>query len=181
MLYVPQSKLHILGMVIPPLIGNPYNGYINPYYWVDDHPLLYGNNGSLDPSAYTVYCKSRAHFQLLYTELPQRTEWFKSVHKTSRHRYWINLHRVPKPTPTWCQPKAEECRGAGTSQEIWHAIHLLCISVTNPSPNIAPAIRKKSLPNLPGVLVGGGFFPSFHIQTCCQLESPMLAVWMFKH
>ena len=20
-----------------------------PYYWVDDHPLLYGNNGSLDP------------------------------------------------------------------------------------------------------------------------------------
>ena len=22
---------------------------INPYYWVDDHPLLYGNNGSLDP------------------------------------------------------------------------------------------------------------------------------------
>ena len=30
-------------MVIPPLIGNPYN-------WVDDHPLLYGNNGTLDPS-----------------------------------------------------------------------------------------------------------------------------------
>ena len=30
--------------------GNPYNGYINPYYWVDYHPLLYGNNGSLDPS-----------------------------------------------------------------------------------------------------------------------------------
>ena len=36
-------------MVIQPLIGNPYNGYINLYYWVDDHPLLYGNNGSLDP------------------------------------------------------------------------------------------------------------------------------------
>ena len=33
-----RSKLPILGMVIPPLIGNPYNGYINPYYWVDDHP-----------------------------------------------------------------------------------------------------------------------------------------------
>ena len=30
---------------------NPYiyNVYINPYYWVDDHPLLYGNNRSLDP------------------------------------------------------------------------------------------------------------------------------------
>ena len=32
---------------------NPYDEYINPYYWVDDHPLLYGNNGSLDPSTYS--------------------------------------------------------------------------------------------------------------------------------
>ena len=47
----PGSKLLVLGMVIQPLIGNPYNGYINPYYWVDDHPLLCGNNGSLDPIA----------------------------------------------------------------------------------------------------------------------------------
>ena len=31
---------------------NPYNRYINPYYWVDDHPLLYGNNGSLDPGTH---------------------------------------------------------------------------------------------------------------------------------
>ena len=46
----PGSKLLVLGMVIQPLMGNPYNGYLNPYYWVDDHPLLYGNNGSLDPS-----------------------------------------------------------------------------------------------------------------------------------
>ena len=46
------SKLLVLGMVIQPLIGNPYNGYINPYYWVDDHPLLYGNNGNLDPSTH---------------------------------------------------------------------------------------------------------------------------------
>ena len=45
----PGSKLLVLGMVIQPLIGNPCNGYINPYYWVDDHSLLYGNNGSLDP------------------------------------------------------------------------------------------------------------------------------------
>ena len=28
-------------------MGNPYN----PYYWVDDHPRLYGNNGSLDGAA----------------------------------------------------------------------------------------------------------------------------------
>ena len=37
-------------MAIQPLIGNPYNGYRNPYYWVDDHPPFYGNNVSLDPS-----------------------------------------------------------------------------------------------------------------------------------
>ena len=37
----------------PPTFNrNPYNGYINPYYWVDDHPLLYGNNGSLDPGTH---------------------------------------------------------------------------------------------------------------------------------
>ena len=50
--HVPHAKLLILGMAIPPLMGNPYNGYKNPYYWVDDHPLLYGNNGSLDPSTH---------------------------------------------------------------------------------------------------------------------------------
>ena len=49
-IYVPGSKLLMLGMVIPPLIRNPYTVYITPYYWVDDHPLLYGNNGSLDSS-----------------------------------------------------------------------------------------------------------------------------------
>ena len=38
--YVPGSQLPILGMVFPPLIRNSYNGYINPYYWVDDHPLI---------------------------------------------------------------------------------------------------------------------------------------------
>ena len=46
---VPWSKVAILGMVIPPFNRNPYNGYINPHYWVDGHPLLYRNNGSLDP------------------------------------------------------------------------------------------------------------------------------------
>ncbi len=51
-LFEPGSKLLVLGMVIQPLIVNPYNGYINPYYWVDDHPLLYGNIGGLDPIAH---------------------------------------------------------------------------------------------------------------------------------
>ena len=36
----------------PTFNRNPYNGYINPYKWVDDHPLLYGNLGTLDPGTY---------------------------------------------------------------------------------------------------------------------------------
>ena len=42
-------KSRYIGDGHPTFNRNPYNGYINPYYWVDDHPLLYGNNGSLDP------------------------------------------------------------------------------------------------------------------------------------
>ena len=39
---MPWSQVAILGMVIPSLIGNPYNGYINPSYWVDfSHPLFF--------------------------------------------------------------------------------------------------------------------------------------------
>ena len=51
--YVPGSKVANIRDGRPPTFNrNPYNGYINPYYWVDDHPLLYGNNGSLDPGTY---------------------------------------------------------------------------------------------------------------------------------
>ncbi len=42
-------KSRYIGDGHPTFNGNPFNGYINPYYWVDNHPLLYGNNGSLDP------------------------------------------------------------------------------------------------------------------------------------
>ncbi len=44
------QKSRFIGDGRPPTFNrNPYNGYINPDYWVDDHPPLYGNNGSLDP------------------------------------------------------------------------------------------------------------------------------------
>ena len=28
---------------------------MKPYCWVDDHPLLYGSSGSLEPSTYTSF------------------------------------------------------------------------------------------------------------------------------
>ena len=65
---VPWSKVAFIGDGHPTFNRNPYNGYINPYYWVDDHLLLYGNNGSLDPGADQFYCisvasRSQRHFQ----------------------------------------------------------------------------------------------------------------------
>ena len=36
-------------MMIPPLVGNPYNGYIKSYYWIDEL-IPSGTNGSSDPS-----------------------------------------------------------------------------------------------------------------------------------
>ena len=50
------QKSRFFGDGRPPTFNrNPYHGYINPYYWVDDHPLLYGNNGSLDSSTYIPF------------------------------------------------------------------------------------------------------------------------------
>ncbi len=46
-------------------LQNPFPGYINPYYWVDDHPLLYGNNGSLDPGNPWHTCKNHQSFEKL--------------------------------------------------------------------------------------------------------------------
>ena len=45
-------KSRCIGDGHPTFNRNPYNGCINPYYWVDDHPLFCGNNGSLDPGTY---------------------------------------------------------------------------------------------------------------------------------
>ena len=68
--------------LIPPLIGilimGPYKPLRN---WVDDHPLLYGNNGSLDPGTYWL-----THHQ-------DSTMWF---HRTTSpwatdHMFWACL------------------------------------------------------------------------------------------
>ena len=51
-------KSRYIGDGRPPTFNrNPFHGYKKPYYWVDDHPLLYGNNGSLDPGTYIYIFK----------------------------------------------------------------------------------------------------------------------------
>ena len=59
-------KSRYIGDGHPTFNRNPYNGYINPYYWVDDHPLLYGNNGSLDPGTveFDEFCRFRLELLL---------------------------------------------------------------------------------------------------------------------
>ena len=52
------QKSRFVGDGHPTFNRNPYNWYIKPYYWVDDHPLLYGNNGSLDPRPDRTYVLS---------------------------------------------------------------------------------------------------------------------------
>ena len=51
------KKLLVLRMgKIPPLIGTPYNGCISPYSWYSwwVYPLLYRNDGSLDPGSHAA-------------------------------------------------------------------------------------------------------------------------------
>ena len=70
-------KSRYIGDGHPTFNRNPYNGYINPYYWVDDHPLLCGNNGSLDPGTYLISLFSRkptrSSYRLSFPMFP-RTE-----------------------------------------------------------------------------------------------------------
>ena len=85
--HVPWSKVAILGMVIPPLIGILiYNGCINPYYWVDEHPLLYGNNESLDPGTHGF----KANFNIIkMIHLGRKCCMVGSPPTSdSHHQYW---------------------------------------------------------------------------------------------
>ncbi len=51
--YMCQGRSTPIGDGHPTFNRKPlYDGYINHYYWVDDHPLLYGNNGSLNLSTH---------------------------------------------------------------------------------------------------------------------------------
>ena len=60
-------KSRYIGDGHPTFKRTPYNGYIKPYYWVDDHPLLYGNNGSLDPGTFVGHQHDGPHTNRCFT------------------------------------------------------------------------------------------------------------------
>ena len=70
----------------PTFNRNPYNGYINPYYWVDDHPLLYGNNGSLDPATYKPYI-TWVFMGKLCPRIPR-------LNTINNHGYTVGVHQI---------------------------------------------------------------------------------------
>ncbi len=74
-----RFPLPILAMVIPTFIGNPSLGYINPYYWVDDHPLLCGNNASTNDfaelSKWKKHPRRRPHVPLKVGRLQTTTSF----------------------------------------------------------------------------------------------------------
>ena len=70
------SQLLILGMGdLPHLIVNPYNGYMNLYYWVYDRPLRQGKNGHLDPSKYQLESLHRQSCQIRLTAVMFAVNW----------------------------------------------------------------------------------------------------------
>ena len=68
-------KSRYIGDGHPTFNRSPYNWYIKPYYWVDDHPLLYGNNGSLDPST----C-SQCSTPMKSSSSPLKNDGWKTIH-----------------------------------------------------------------------------------------------------
>ena len=63
-------KSRYIGDGHPTFNRNLYNRYINPYYWIDDHPLLYGNNGSLGPGTHHLLPFTGSHGRFPLCEDP---------------------------------------------------------------------------------------------------------------
>ena len=95
-------KSRYIGDGKPPTFNrNPYNGYINPYYWVDDHPLLYGKQWEFRPwHMCIVYI-----FKLLQSFI---------VHEFSNLKTGLANFLLPRPTPF--QPPTFLAQLEGSSQ-----------------------------------------------------------------
>ena len=90
-----RSTPYIGDKLIPPSMpGILADGvlYINPYCWVDDHLVVYGNHGSLDHSTDGVFggCLFRKHLPLLSLKLtakppPKWAETQKEINLPTMH------------------------------------------------------------------------------------------------
>ena len=108
-------KSRYIGDGHPTFNRNPYNGYINPYYWVDDHPLLYGNNGSLDPGTYVFLLVSK-----LIRYLPNR---YLFLTQNSRIPFWIKPHPPKRSGKLSTFSRRIVKRDKTTSCSYWPCVH----------------------------------------------------------
>ena len=90
---------------IPPLIVNPYNGYINHYYWVYDHPLLMGTNGNWSTPAlkfttdspWSILTMEFLQFFLIWLCHPVSHSLFTHAiihHSTENHNHQHSLYGI---------------------------------------------------------------------------------------
>ena len=70
-------------MVIPPLIGNPYHGYVSPYYLVAGHPIPWGTKGGLDPGICCFPNLKCQHGPATYCTSPARHSSRAHSHQTT--------------------------------------------------------------------------------------------------
>ena len=82
-------KSRYIGDGHPAFNRNPYNGYINPYYWVDDHPLA--NNGSLDPGTYRWW-----FFSTHLKHMP-KSNWIELPQGSGENRKYLSCHHLEIP------------------------------------------------------------------------------------
>ena len=86
-------KSRCIGDGHPTFNRNPYNGYINPYYWVDDHPLLYWNNAGILTLAHMTPT------QTMHDSIFRKCLRFTSIHVHSKPlkffrslQEWVAVH-----------------------------------------------------------------------------------------
>ena len=82
-------------------------GFINPYYWVDDHPLLYGNSGSLDPSTCARLEKNHTqiHWSLFsHSEWKQMSQMTLSASFSDEHLSMRTLKKIGENSKFTIQP-----------------------------------------------------------------------------
>ena len=118
-------KSRYIGDGHPTLNRNPYNGYINLYYWVDDHPLLYGTIGSLDPSTYDLRSNTVREQQQLFvysTRLPRtfvQILLIQSMQKTCKEDTFFGRWSIRIAATNWC---IESGRGVACASISWSLV-----------------------------------------------------------
>lgn len=76
-----------------PTLSDRDPGYINPYYWVHDHPLSYRNNGSLDPSTHVYFMV--VSWEIFYIENIEPLRSFIAICYSNSFKMQVSIFSLP--------------------------------------------------------------------------------------